>query len=81
MARIKAMTTLTIPEAQATLPEIVENLKPGEEVIITHNQQPVAKLIPFSPAGPQPVFGSCRGKLVIVAEDEEHLADFNEYMP
>jgi prevent-host-death family protein len=75
------MTTVTISEAQANLPEIVENLKPGEEVIITSKQQPVAKLIPFSEAKPQPVFGSCRGKLIIVAEDEEHLKDFDEYMP
>jgi antitoxin (DNA-binding transcriptional repressor) of toxin-antitoxin stability system len=75
------MTTMTIPEAQAALPEIVENLKPGEEVILTSNEQPVAKLIPFAPAGPQPIFGSCRGKLTIVEEDEEHLEDFGEYMP
>jgi prevent-host-death family protein len=75
------MTTVTIPEAQANLPEIVENLKPGEEVILTQNQQPVAKLVPISGARPQPVFGSCRGKLIIVAEDDEHLKDFSDYMP
>jgi antitoxin (DNA-binding transcriptional repressor) of toxin-antitoxin stability system len=74
------MTTVSIPEAQAALPEIVENLKPGEEIIITSNEQPVAKLIPFSVARPQPVFGSCRGKLTIAAEDDEHLEDFQEYM-
>jgi antitoxin (DNA-binding transcriptional repressor) of toxin-antitoxin stability system len=75
------MTTMNISEAQTNLPEIVENLKPGEEVIIPSNQQPVAKLIPFSSASPQPVFGSCRSKLTIVAEDEEYLKDFNKYMP
>jgi antitoxin (DNA-binding transcriptional repressor) of toxin-antitoxin stability system len=73
------MMTVSIPEAQATLPEIVEKLKPGEEVILTDNQQPVAKLIPFAPAAGQPVFGSCRGKLVVISEDEEHLEAFNEY--
>ena len=75
------MTTVTIPEAQAHLPEIVENLKAGEEVILTHNEQLVAKLIPISAAAPQPVFGSSRGKLIIVTEDEEHLKHFQEYMP
>jgi prevent-host-death family protein len=75
------MTTVTIPEAQATLPELVDKLSAGEEVIITHNQQPVAKLIPFPAVKPQPVFGSCRGKLTIIAEDEEHLEEFREYMP
>ena len=32
-------------------------------------------------AGPaQPVFGSCKGMLTIVSEDDEHLKDFEEYM-
>jgi len=75
------MTCVTVAEAQASLPEIVENLKPGEEIIITSNEQPVARLIPIPAAGPQPVFGSCRGKLTILAEDEEHLEEFSEYMP
>jgi hypothetical protein len=28
----------------------------------------------------QPVFGSCKGMLTIVSEDDEHLKDFEEYM-
>jgi hypothetical protein len=28
----------------------------------------------------RPVFGSCRGMLTVVAEDDEHLKDFAEYM-
>jgi hypothetical protein len=28
----------------------------------------------------RPVFGSCRGMLTIVSEDDEHLKDFEEYM-
>jgi hypothetical protein len=32
-------------------------------------------------AGPgHPVFGSCKGMLTIVSEDDEHLKDFEEYM-
>jgi hypothetical protein len=27
-----------------------------------------------------PVFGSCKGMLTIVSEDDEHLKDFEEYM-
>jgi hypothetical protein len=27
-----------------------------------------------------PVFGSCKGMITIVAEDDEHLKDFEEYM-
>lgn len=75
------MSTVTIEEAQAKLPELIAKLALGEEVIITHNQQPVAQLIPPPVAQPQPVFGSCKGMLTIVSEDEEHLEDFKEYMP
>jgi prevent-host-death family protein len=75
------MSTVTIEEAQAKLPELIDKLVLGEEVIITRNQQPVAQLIPPPAAQPQPVFGSCKGMLTIVSEDEEHLEDFKEYMP
>jgi hypothetical protein len=30
---------------------------------------------------PKPQFGRCKGKLVILAEDDEHLKDFDDYMP
>jgi prevent-host-death family protein len=39
------MHTMTIEEAQAKLPEIIDKLAPGEEVLITRNDQPVAKLV------------------------------------
>jgi antitoxin (DNA-binding transcriptional repressor) of toxin-antitoxin stability system len=75
------MHTVTIEEAQAHLLELIEELSLGEAVIITRNQQPVAQLILPPSAKPQPVFGSCRRMLTIVAEDEGHLEDFKEYMP
>jgi antitoxin (DNA-binding transcriptional repressor) of toxin-antitoxin stability system len=64
------MSTVTIEEAQAKLPELIAQLTLGEEVIITCNQQPVAQLIPLPSTKPQPVFGSCKGKLTIVSEDK-----------
>ena len=75
------MSTVTLEEAQAQLPELIRNLAAGEEVVITRDAQPVARLIPPPPLQPQPVFGSCKGMLTILAEDEEHLADFQEHMP
>ena len=43
------MTTLTIQEAQAQLEEIIHWLAPGDEVVITENNQPVARLVPTAP--------------------------------
>ncbi|HEV7226580.1 MAG TPA: type II toxin-antitoxin system prevent-host-death family antitoxin [Pirellulales bacterium] len=76
------MPTITIQEAQAQLMDLIHRLAPGDEVVITENSQPVAKLIAQSSGGRKPrQRGSAKGKLVIHAEDDEHLEDFKEYMP
>ena len=73
---------ISLEEAQARLPEIIDTLGPGEEVVITKDDQPVAKLISQQEAARQPrQAGSAKGMLVINVEDEEHLEDFKEYMP
>ena len=74
-------TTVSIDEAQTKLAELIRQLTPGEEIIITENRQPVAKLV--SQARPlqrrQP--GRCKGMITILVEDDEHLEGFKEYMP
>ena len=75
------MSTVTIEEAQAKLPELIDKLALGEEVIITRNQQPVARLVGQQRRMRQPRRpGSAKGKLVILVEDDEHLEDFKDYM-
>lgn len=74
--------TVTIEEAQAHLVELVSKLVPGEEIVITQNEQPVAKLVLQRAPVRQPRQpGSAKGRLIILADDEEHLEDFKEYMP
>jgi antitoxin (DNA-binding transcriptional repressor) of toxin-antitoxin stability system len=76
------MSTITIEEAQDKLPEIIEKLAPGEEVIITREDQPIARLTrnlrtswPCQP-------GSARHKSHWMAKDfDAPLEDFKEYMP
>ncbi|MCF7959375.1 MAG: hypothetical protein K9M08_01420 [Pirellula sp.] len=46
------MTIVTIEDAQANLKELIHQLSPGEELIITENQQTVAKLV--SPVSMKP---------------------------
>ena len=73
---------ITVDEAQATLKKLISQLAPGEEVVITDNQQPVAKLIatPRTPRKPrQP--GTLRGTVLYMAPDfDAPLEDFKEYM-
>ncbi len=75
------MTTITIEEAQAKLSQLIDQLAPGDELIITRNARPVAQLVGVSPEKPHPVPGRGRGKLVIVSEDDDHLKDFEDYIP
>jgi antitoxin (DNA-binding transcriptional repressor) of toxin-antitoxin stability system len=72
--------TITVAEAQAKLPELIHKLAPGDELVLTENHRPVARLI--AAAGPRKArkAGSAKGKLIILQEDEEHLKDFEEYM-
>lgn len=74
-------TSVSIEEAQAKLAEIIGSLSPGDEVVITQGCQPVAELRTVESKEPRPQFGSCRGMLTILADDDEHLDDFEEYMP
>jgi prevent-host-death family protein len=74
--------TVTIEEAQAHLSDLIAKLEPGQELVITQNEQPVAKLIAHGSGTRQPRQpGSAKGKLIILADDDEHLQDFKEYVP
>ncbi|BAC89966.1 type II toxin-antitoxin system Phd/YefM family antitoxin [Gloeobacter violaceus] len=76
------MVTITIQEAQANLPDLLHNLKPGEELVITENERPLAKLVSQKPPLTQrPGPGLLKGMITIMADDDDHLQDFAEYMP
>ena len=75
------MATVTLQEAQAKLSDLIHQLSPGEEVVITENNHPVAKLVATRTEKPRPLPGRGKGMLTIVVEDDEHLEVFEEYMP
>lgn len=78
------MPTVTLERAQAELPDLIRELKLGEELVITENGVSVGKLTALPPprlAPPAP--GSWKGMVVIPDDDEHdesHLKDFEEYM-
>jgi antitoxin (DNA-binding transcriptional repressor) of toxin-antitoxin stability system len=78
----KNMTrTVELEVAQATLSELIAGLKPDDEVVIVQNQKAVARIV--SPDKPRParIPGLMKGKLTVLAEDDDHLQHFEEYMP
>ncbi len=77
------MTTISIEEAQAKLPDLIHRLHSGDELVITENNQPVARLVhtesepPRKPRQP----GILRGSVVYMAPDfDAPLEDFRDYM-
>ena len=77
-------TTISVETAQATLKELIHQMAPGEEVVITENQQPVAKLISQPAKATQPTRpgpGLCQGMISYMASDfDAPLEDMKEYM-
>ena len=77
-------SSVSLEEAQAHLKELIHQLAPGEELIITENQQPVAKLVgevPQPPPTQRPAPGLGKGMITFIAPDfDAPLEDMQEYM-
>jgi antitoxin (DNA-binding transcriptional repressor) of toxin-antitoxin stability system len=75
-------TIISVEEAQTKLKELIDKLAPGEEVILTENQRPVAKLIGERHTRPlRPAPGLGKGSVLYMAPDfDEPMEEFQEYM-
>lgn len=75
-------TTLAVEDLALTLPELLDTLTPGDEVIFTRNRNPVAKLIgePAVAVPPRPGPGLCKGMIGRIPDDfDAPLEDLKEY--
>jgi antitoxin (DNA-binding transcriptional repressor) of toxin-antitoxin stability system len=75
------MPTVSIEEAQTRLPELLDSLLHGEDLIITEKDQPIA-MLSRSPRTSWPCQpGSAKNKTHWMAEDfDVPLEDFKEYI-
>jgi antitoxin (DNA-binding transcriptional repressor) of toxin-antitoxin stability system len=76
-------TTMAVEDIKVTLPELLDSLTPGDEVILTRNQLPVAKLVsdPAKVVTQRPAPGMFPGSIISMAPDfDEPLDEFKEYM-
>ena len=77
------MSTITIQEAQSNLSQLIQQLANGDEIIITENEQPVARLLAIEkPTERKPRrLGTMKGTVLYIAPDfDAPLEDFREYM-
>jgi len=74
-----SMTTISIQDAQVKLPELIHGLAPGEEVVITENDQPVARIVSSTAPKSSRQLGAMRGTVRYMAPDfDASLDDFEE---
>ena len=75
------MASVTIEEAQANLPQLIAELAPGEEVVITRHGQPWAQVKKTERTSWPCQAGSYRKAEFWMAPDfDAPLDDFKEYM-
>lgn len=75
------MMTIPIKEASLRLIQLIDQLAPGEEIELTRGDATVARLVKNGIRKQARQFGLGKGKLTIVADDDEHLEHFQDYMP
>ncbi len=77
------MQTIPLEQAEGNLREIIDNLKPGEEVVLTRADKAVAtiKAAPSPPREP-PRLGTLKGTILYIAPDFDAIPEgFEEYLP
>ena len=74
MHRVLVEKTSTIP-----LPDLIDSVVNGAEVIFTQDDLPVAKLVAVKNGEKIPQFGSAKGLFVMAQDFNEPIEDFDEY--
>ena len=76
------MQQINLIEASKHLPDLIEAAINGEEIVITKDNQPVAKLVAVPPPKKRrpAKAGSAKGLIEISEDFDEPLEDFKEYM-
>ena len=74
------MTTITIDEAAVDLKRLIHEAEPGEEIVLTENDRPVARILPVQKRRPI-VFGTGKDDILYMSDDfDAPLEEFAEYM-
>lgn len=73
------MTQLDITQAKADISKVLDLAIGGEEITITQNDKPVAKISPIVPVLRPLKRGSAKGKVWISSDFDEPLEDFDKY--
>ena len=74
------MHQVDLNEAKTHLPDLIDEVMNGGEVIITKDKKPIVKLVPVSQEKTQRQAGSAKGMITISDDFDEPLEELKEYM-
>jgi prevent-host-death family protein len=74
------MSSVTLEEAQARLPQLLEQLQPGEEITITDHGHPLAQVKKAERNSWPCKAGSAKAKIRLAPDFDAPLTEFKEYM-
>lgn len=72
---------LTLNEAQNQLPQLLQSVSEGKEVIIKNSEGQNFQLILLPTIANKPQFGYAKGLVKILDNFDDPLDDFEDYMP
>ena len=76
-----SMTRVTVQEAELHLSALIDDTRSGEEIVITRDTEPVARLVPVARARRRTRRGTGRGLVLHIAPDfDAPLECMREYM-
>jgi antitoxin (DNA-binding transcriptional repressor) of toxin-antitoxin stability system len=73
------MQLIDVQEAQLTLPQLLEATSRGEEIVITRDAQPVARLVQVTQIEGDLRYGSAKGLVVIGPDFDLPLPGLGDY--
>lgn len=71
MSKVAPSRTVTVSEAKTQLSSLIELVVEGEEIVIRRGQQPVAKIVGYTPEQPVRKPGGLKGKIWISDDFDE----------
>jgi antitoxin (DNA-binding transcriptional repressor) of toxin-antitoxin stability system len=75
------MQTIAVQQAEGQLSEIIAKLSPGEEIVLTSDNKPVATLRAVPTSRESPRFGTLRGSILHIAPDFDAIPEgFEDYL-
>lgn len=74
------MRNIDVKKAENCLSDLIQHTIEGNEVIITQDGQPVAKLVALPKIPKKRIFGSAKGLIKMADDFDETPDDFKDYM-